>query len=79
MSKPNGNIVEYPFVDSPEAIRNFDIPNPFKSKTIVDFEMCVGLDELKSTIHEINRCGYVFLTATQSGDIYTVFFWRHLT
>lgn len=79
MSKPNGNIVEDPFVDSLEAIHYFDIPNPFKSKTIVDFEMCVGLDELKSTIHEINRCGYVFLTATQSGDIYTVFFRRQLT
>lgn len=65
--------------DPLEEIRNFDIPNPFKSKTIVDFEMCVGLDELKSTIHEINRCGYVFLTATQSGDIYTVFFRRQLT
>lgn len=60
-----------------DAIRNFDIPNPFKPKTVVDFELCVDIEELRHTIHEINRCGFVFLTATQSGDVYTVFFWRH--
>lgn len=60
------------------AVRDFDIPNPFKVKTVLDFELCVGLEELKQTVHEINRCGFVFLTATQSGEAYTVFFWRHL-
>lgn len=59
-----------------EEIRSFDIPNPFKIKTIVDFELCVGLDELRETVHTINRCGYTFLTATQDGDTYTVFFRR---
>lgn len=49
------------------AIQNFDIPNPFKTKTIVDFQLCVGIEELKETLHEINKCGFVFLTATQSG------------
>lgn len=63
-----------PLVD----IRNFDIPNPFKSRSIVDFELCVGLEELKETIHEINRCGYAFLAVTQDGESYTVFFRRHI-
>lgn len=65
--------------DPLDEIRNFDIPNPFKPRTVADFELCVGVEELKSTIAEINRCGFVFLTATQSGDVYTVFFWRYLT
>ena len=60
-----------------DEIRNFDIPNPFKPKTIVDFQLRVGTEELKETLHEINKCGYVFLTATQSDEVYTVFFWRH--
>lgn len=60
------------------AIQNFDIPNPFKTKTIVDFQLCVGIEELKETLYEINKCGFVFLAATQSGDVYTVFFWRHV-
>ena len=61
-----------------DEIRNFDIPNPFKSRTIVDFQLCVGIEELKETLCEINRCGFVFLTATQFGEEYTVFFWRHV-
>lgn len=62
-----------------KAIEDYDIPNPFKPRTIVDFELCVGVEELKETLHRINRAGFVFLTATQDGDMYTVFFWRHLT
>lgn len=79
MSKPNGTLLNILLWILRKQFGILIFPIPLKSKTIVDFEMCVGLDELKSTIHEINRCGYVFLTATQSGDIYTVFFWRHLT
>lgn len=40
-----------------KEIQEFDIPNPFSSRSIVDIELCVGLDELKETLHEINRCG----------------------
>ena len=60
------------------AIENYDLPNPFKARTVVDFTLCVGTGELKETLHEINRSGFVFLTATQSEDVYTVFFWRHI-
>lgn len=60
-----------------DEIRNFYIPNPFKPRIVVDFQMCVGVEELKEALHEINKCGYIFLTATQSDEVYTVFFWRH--
>ena len=43
------------------AIQNFDIPNPFKTKTIVDFQLCVGIEELKETLYEINKCGFVLI------------------
>ena len=59
-----------------KEIQEFDIPNPFSSRSIVDIELCVGLDELKETLHEINRCGYMFITATQDGETYTIFFRR---
>ena len=59
-----------------KAIQEFDIPNPFKCGPVVDFCLCVGLEELKETIHNINLSGYIFLTATQDGETYTVFFRR---
>lgn len=43
---------------------------------VIDFEFCVGREELKQTIVEINRMDYVFAGATQDGDTYTVFFRR---
>ena len=43
---------------------------------LYDFELCVGLDELKETIQAINEQGYNLVCATQNGDIYTVFFRR---
>ena len=61
-----------------QAIEEFDIPNPFKPRTVVDFVICEGKNGLTDALHEINRCGFVFLTATQNGEWYTVFFWRHL-
>lgn len=57
-------------------IENFDIPNPFKPRSLVDFELCIGLDELRETIHNINVSGYTFLVVTQDREIYTVFFRR---
>lgn len=62
-----------------KEICSFDLPNPFRPRTVVDFAICLGKDGLKKVIHEINSSGFVFLTATQSGEWYTVFFWRHLT
>lgn len=62
--------------DVQEEIKNLDIPNPFKMRAAVDIELCVGIEELKETLHKINRYGYIFLTATQDGETYTVFFRR---
>lgn len=58
------------------SIENFDIPNPFRSRTVVDFAICLGMDGQAKVIHKINCSGFLFLTATQSGDWYTVFFRR---
>lgn len=41
-----------------------------------DFELCVGVDELKETLHTINMRGYALICVTQSADVYTVFFGR---
>lgn len=47
---------------------------------VVDFERCVGVEELKQTLAEINDSPrYVFETATQDGEVYTVFFRRYLS
>ena len=62
--------------DVREKIKDFDIPNPFKMRAVVDIEFCVGIEELKETLHVINQCEYTFITATQDGDTYTVFFRR---
>ena len=45
---------------------------------VVGFECYVGVDELKQTLAAINRLDYTFLTATQDGEVYTVFFRRYL-
>lgn len=60
-------------------IRNFDIPNPFKLRALYDFELCVGLVELKQTISEINCNGYTMVGVTQHENTYTVFFRRPAT
>lgn len=61
-----------------DAILNFDLPNPLKHqpRSVVDYALCVGTDELRQTLREINRGGYLFLCATQHEDVYTVFFRR---
>lgn len=59
-----------------EMIQNFDIPNPFKPRVVVDFVLCNGLEELKETIHKLNVSSQAFLSATQEGEVYTVFFRR---
>ena len=61
-----------------DAIMNFDLPNPLKRlpRRLVDYQLCVGTEELRETLHEINRQGYGFLCATQQEDVYTVFFLR---
>lgn len=58
-------------------IKNFDIPNPFRIRIIYDFELCVGVDELKETIREINQRGYSLIGVTQHEETYTVFFRRN--
>lgn len=43
-----------------------------------DFEICDGTEELFRIFHHINRYGYELVTVTQCGDMYTVFFRRHI-
>lgn len=62
-----------------KEICSFDLPNPFRPRTVVDFAVCSGKEGLAEALGEINSNGFVFLCATQSADEYTVFFWRHLT
>ncbi|MBR2311118.1 MAG: hypothetical protein IKA47_11415 [Oscillospiraceae bacterium] len=64
------------YKDPCQEIKSFDIPNPFRNRAIVDFELCIGLEELKETLQTINTCGYTFIGATQNQDVYTVFFRR---
>lgn len=58
-----------------EHVRIFD---PQTRRSLYDFEICVGADDLARTIHHINRYGYRLITVTQYKDEYTVFFRRHL-
>lgn len=61
--------------DKIEEIKSFDIPNPFKPRSLYDFEICADYDELKATLEEINHCGYQLVSVTQDHrDFYTVFF-----
>lgn len=62
--------------DAKEDIRNFDIPNPFRPRALLDFEFCADRVELAQTLRAIDRNGYAFLCATQDGESYTVFFRR---
>lgn len=45
-------------------------------RPLYDFQLCVGLVELKRTISEINRTNCLIRAVTQDGEIYTVFFER---
>ena len=56
--------------------QKFDIPSPIKIRPVVDFQLCVGIEELRETLYFINQYGYTFLTATQNDEVYTVFFRR---
>lgn len=51
-------------------------PNFLAHWFIYDFEMCVGVEELKETMDVINHHGYDLISVTQSGEVYTVFFRR---
>ena len=43
---------------------------------VTDFQQCTGEDGLKKVLAGIDRLGYLFSAATQSGDVYTIFFRR---
>lgn len=47
-----------------------------RKDVLYDFELCVGLGELKQTIRTINEHGYVLICVTQFNECYTVFFGR---
>lgn len=52
-------------------------PNFLSSWFVYDFELCPTLDDLKNTIHTINRRGYDLISVTQDlAGMYTVFFKR---
>lgn len=48
----------------------------YRPACLYDLERCVGLDELKLTIHSINRCGWTIVSMTQYEDVYTILFRR---
>lgn len=65
------------------------MPTPEKNQTVVvgpnflehwfvyDFELCPTLDDLKNTMHTINRRGYDLISVTQDlAGMYKVFFNR---
>lgn len=54
---------------SSDSVEHLPMP-----RTFCDFELCVGTDELKRTLHNINYSGFDLITVTQDGDVYTVFF-----
>lgn len=43
---------------------------------VYDFEICIGVEELKQTLAKINYHGYDIVAVTQTMDKYTVFFRR---
>ena len=43
---------------------------------IYDFEICVGVDELKRSIRLINDAGWRIIAMTQDDGVYTVLFRR---
>ena len=45
-------------------------------KAIYDFAYCVGLDELKRTIHLINESRWEIISMTQNQEEYTILFRR---
>lgn len=51
-------------------------PNFLGSWFIYNFEVCNGVEALKSAMEQINRHGYDVVSVTQAGRVYTVFFRR---
>ena len=49
---------------------------PYLSQYVCDFEICCSVEELRRTLDLINKYRYHLSTVTQSGEVYTVFFWR---
>ena len=43
---------------------------------VYDIEICVGVEELKRTLHIINNCGWPIVAMTQNEEVYTVLFRR---
>lgn len=50
--------------------------NRSRHAVLYDFELCVGVDELKETIGVINDRGYDLVSVTQYEEVFTVFFRR---
>lgn len=49
---------------------------PYITQYVWDFEICCSVEELRRTLDLINKYRYQLSTITQSGEVYTVFFWR---
>lgn len=49
---------------------------PYITQHVCDFEICCSVEELRRTLDLINKYRYQLSTITQSGEVYTVFFWR---
>lgn len=48
----------------------------FLQAGLYDIEICVGVEELKKTLHIINSCGWQIVGFTQNEEVYTVLFRR---
>lgn len=46
---------------------------------VYDIEICVGVEELKRTLHIINNCGWPIVSMTQNEEVYTILFRRPVT
>lgn len=45
-------------------------------RVLYDFAYCVGLDELKNAIHQINESRWEIISMTQNQEEYTILFRR---
>lgn len=44
--------------------------------SVYDIEICVGVEELKRSLHIINNCGWPIVSMTQNEEVYTILFKR---
>lgn len=53
-------------------------PEQSNVRCVYDFEVCIGVEELKLKLSKINSFGFELVSVTQTMDKYTLFFRRPL-